>query len=432
MNDVDLDALARRAAADTLAEARSVAESKAALARLLADSTQPAPRAAVIPYHGPIREAERRPRWKIVAVAAVLAVFVGGIGYALVQGSGTIEVSGPAAGGTGTGTGTGTQATSPRVPTASSAATPPSPAATSAPVATAVSPTVPNGDPTNAPSPTATPSAPADPADGFVVPVLVPFGLGDLPYLLPDPAPAPDRALRGEEVWEVPVPTLSQLWVRADSAGLVDAMVQITTQSPPADPGRMLPVDIAGWDLAGATEMATGYAQVTLSDDELSVRVWAKGLTQDDVVAIARALRADGSTWRADPLETDRWTTIQATWSSGAATRSTTVLDPDGDVALELMVGLGTDAHLFAGVLQSGGELRVVDVGGRPGVLGRAGVSGLVVVRDDGVMVVVNSRDPDADLATMAGSLSDLDRGEWEAATTPWPEGADGCIGLFC
>jgi hypothetical protein len=434
VNDAELDALATRAAAQTRAKAGAVADSEVALQQLLADAAAeiPAPRDPVVPYHGPIRDPERRHRWQLVAVAAVVGVFALGIGYAITNGSSTIEIAGPPAGGTGIGA--GPTPPTPADPPASRVSPPPTPTETSAPVSTVA----PNDPATTSPvdshgttDSVAPVDRPADPTAGFFIPELVPFALDDLPYLLPDPPPAADRALRGEEVWEVPVPLLSQLWVRTGAAGTVDAMVQVTTQSPPAAVGQRA-VDVAGWDSAGVTDMPDGYAQVTLGTDEISVTVWAEGLTVDDVLAIARALRADGSSWRAAPLDAEGWAPIQEMWSTGAATRWTTVVDADGDVDLELGVGRGTDVFLYAGVLQSGADLRVVDVDGQPGILGRAGVSGLVVVRDDGVMVVVNSRDPDADLVSLAGSLTRHDRAGWEAATSPWPEGLDGCVGLFC
>ena len=437
MNDADLDALAKRAAARTQAEARDIADSDAALHRLLADSaaTAPAPLAPVVPYHGPLRDADRRSTWKLVAVAAVVAVFVGGIGYALAQGSGTIEIADGPISGTGVGTGddigVGTATSAP--PTAAPATAPPGSAGATT-MATAPGSSTDTAGTNETPGSSAPPStSPADPTAGFFVPELQPVTLDAVPRLLATPPPPADRTYLSANAGDAADPALSQLWVRTTSGDAVDAILHVTTRlSPAIRSGDSSSIAVPGWSSARTWEMAAGTVDVELWGDDVFVELWASGLTEDEVLAIAAELRADGSAWRAERLDAEPWTRFQQMWSTGVAARSALTLDAEGDIDTELDVLLGADAFDSAPLLQATSDLRLVDVGGDPGLLGRPGASGLVVARPDGSIIVIGSRDPEADLVGAATSLVEVDEATWQASGRPRPSDWDGCMSFFC
>ena len=73
----------------------------------------------------------------------------------------------------------------------------------------------------------------------------------------------------------------------------------------------------------------------------------------------------------------------------------------------------------------------VVEVRGRTGLLFRGGVGALIVRHDDTTIVRLASRDPDADLVSVAESLVEVDRADWDAAAGLTVD-VDGCIGFFC
>lgn len=441
MDDHDLDQLGRMAAAHTRAEARAMADSPSALRELLArESAAPSAEPAVVPV-APTRAVER-PRWKLAAVAAAVGVLALGLGWALVNGfGGTIDIVAPAGTGPGLPGGDGTTpGTTPSGTGAPASTQPPSSPATST-VTSSVSSSVSSPTESGAPS-TSTPAtgptssiAPMPPFTGFEVPQVERPQLIDVPLLLPASPIPPENTYLAESASQEDAPlSLSQLWVRAAADGTVDAVLHLGTRiAPTFEQPNGEPIEVSGWDSARSYASVDGIVILELSAPEGVVGVWSQGLTADETEAIAATLRADGAGWTAPTLQEPGWVAVDATWTRGNAIRGLTTLSPgEGDVDTSLDISVGLSMFDGGGVIQLDAELQLVDVNGDQALLRRDGVSALAVKRSDGVLVRFGSRDPDADLVRAARSLAPVDQATWEAASQPWPAGADGCIGLFC
>lgn len=429
MDDHDLDQLGRMAAAHTRAEARAIADSPSALREMLAreSATPSAEPAAVAVTHAGAGE---RPRWKLAAVAAAVGVLALGLGWALVNGvGGTIDIVGP----TGTGAGLpggGSTAPGTTPPGGSTSSTSPGTTAPStAPPESGAPATV---TPTTGPVST---EAPLPPFSGLEIPDVVRPQLADVPLLLPASPMAADNTYLAEGASQEDAPlSLSQLWVRATADGTVDAVLHLGTRiTPTFEQPNGAPIAIAGWDSARTYPTVDGIVILELSAPEGVVGVWSQGLSADETEAIAATLRADGAGWTAPALDGPGWVAIDATWTRGNAIRTLTTLSPgEGDVDSSVDISVGQSVFDGGGVIQLDAELQLVDVDGEPALLRRDVVSALAVKRSDGVLVRFGSRDPDADLVRAARSLAPVDQATWDASSQPWPDGVDGCVGLFC
>ena len=415
MNDHDLDALGRRAAAELRADAEATADSREALDRFLAGlapaNATPTVAATTLP-HASTSSARR---WRVLTAAAVLVTIVVGVAWLARSGSGTIDIVGP-------GTGTGSGAPQPTAPTTPANG----PDATTDPVAS------PASDPTTAPG-TSLPGDLSDPLAGITPPVdATAPTIDDVPTLLPAAPADPERTMTlDSESGPLPA-TLSQLWVRAAPDGRVDAVVQLTTRLAPASPapGGDL-VIVAGWPDARRYESEPGSVFVSLVSPTGVVDARAYGLDEQMVLDIAAGLRPGASGWASTTLATAPWLAVDSTWSAGSATRTLVSLEPrDGDVDSEVAVISGSSmADAAPGFLDA--TIDVVEVRGRTGLLFRGGVGALIVRHDDTTIVRLASRDPDADLVSVAESLVEVDRADWDAAAGLTVD-VDGCIGFFC
>jgi hypothetical protein len=430
MNDHDLDALGRRAAAELRTDAEAVAGSPEALARLLADQA-PANAASTVAAttlpHGGSTSARR---WRVLTAAAVLVTIVVGLAWLARSGSGTIDIVGP-------GPGTGSGAPQPTAATTSPPDATADPAATSAPgsgasSSTATATSVPPSRPTSAPG-TSVPGDRSDPLAGITPPpgATAPT-IDDVPTLLPSAPADPGRTMmRDSESGPQPA-TLSQLWVRADPDGRVDAVVQLTTRLAPASPppGGDL-VIVAGWPDARRYESDAGSVFVSLVAPTGVVDARSYGLDEQVLLDLAAGLRPGASGWASATLATEPWLAVDSTWTTGSAARTLVSLDAgEGDVDSEVAVLSGSSmADAAPGFLYT--TVDVVEVRGRTGLLFRGGVGALIIRHDDTTIVRLASRDPDADLVSVAESLVEVDRSDWEAAAGLTVD-VDGCIGFFC
>lgn len=434
MNDAELDALAKRAAVHTRAEARAVADSEAALARLLADAASdvPEPLAPVIPYHGPIRDPERRPRWQLAAVAAVLAVFAVGIGYALVNGSGTIEVAGPPAAGSGAGTG----------PTISATAPPsslPSSPASSVPDTPQSAPTTAGAPVSSAPAATS-PTSPATTEPVTSMAITVPdFGPGDpsdLPRLLLRPATPSSvtytRVVRSADAVD---PTLTQVWVQlGDGQRIASYVVVHTRASSTPLSGTFLgaePIEVPGWDAVRTSPPGAASFTAELVTGGLVVDVLVSGLDEAAALAILRDIRPGDQRYTV-PTVDDIWIELPSAWSAGVARRELIVLDEvEGDVAWSIDVATGDDL-LGSGLFVADAVLELTEAGGHPALLQRTPIPQLIVLRDDGLMIRVGARNPGDDVVAAAEALIEVDETIFAESTTPRPDEWGDCVSLFC
>ena len=438
MNDHDLDGLGRRAAAELRADADAIAGSREALGLLLAEqlATRGAPTVAATT--APPGNGSSARRWRVLAAAAVLVTIVVGLTWLARSGSGTIDIVGP-------GPATGSGAPLPTAPTTSAAPARPEtttgPAATPAPDSGAPSSpitttSIPPSGPTSAPG-TSVPDDPTDPMAGITPPegATAPT-IGDVPTLLPAVPPDPDRTMvrdgRSAPLDATLPATLSQLWVRADPDGRVDAVVHLTTRLAPASPapGGDLTI-LAGWPDARLYPSAPGSVIVSLVAPSGVVDVRAYGLDEQAVLDIAADLRPAAAGWASSTLATAPWLTVDSTWSTGYFYRTLVSLDAgEGDVDSEIAVGSGWSmADAAPGFLNT--TVDVVEVRGRAGLLFTYGVSALIVRYDDTTVVRLASRDPGADLVSVAESLVEVDRAEWDEAAGLAID-VDGCVGFFC
>jgi len=437
MNDHDLDLLGRRAAAAVRADADAIADSRAALDRLLAGppagSGAGSGPATIAVATSPAGATAHMRRWRVFAAAAVVVMVVLGVAWLARSGSGTIDIVGP-----GPGSGSG-------VPLPTGVTTMPpdtgSPEGSTGPATSAAGSSSPPSAPaaqqgsTSAVPDTAVPdaTAPADPFAGVAPPSdPSPPTVDDVPLLLPAVPAAPDRTMVSESESGALSPTLSQLWVRADGSGRVDAVVQLTTRLAPAAPapgGDLIIVD--GWPDARLYAGAPGAVVVNLVAASGVVDVRAYGLEQPAVLDIASELRAAAAGWESTTLATPPWVHVDTAWSTGFADRRLVSLDDsEGDIDSEVHLTRGWSmADLAPGFLDR--TVSVVQVGDRTGLLFVDGVSGLIVRRDDGTVVRLGSRDPEADLVSVAESLEEVDQATWDAASELTID-RDGCLSLFC
>jgi hypothetical protein len=290
---------------------------------------------------------------------------------------------------------------------------------------------VPTSVPTSAPG-TSVP-VPSDPLTGITPPsgATAPT-IDDVPTLLPAAPADPERTMmRDSETGPLPA-TLSQLWVRAGLDGRVDAVVQLTTRLAPASPapGGDL-VIVAGWPDARRYESEPGSVFVSLVAPTGVVDARAYGLDAQMLLDIAAELRPGAAGWASTTLATAPWLAVDSTWSTGSATRKLVSLEPrDGDVDSEIAVLSGSSmADAAPGFLYT--TVDVVEVRGRTGLLFRGGVGALIVRHDDTTIVRLASRDSNADLVSVAESLVEVDRADWDAAAGLTVD-VDGCISLVC
>ena len=432
LDDDQLDAMGHRAAAQLRAEARSIADSPAALRRLLAEAgtaargTAPAESATVVPLRPPDVGARRRH----LAVAAVIALFVAGIGYALATGmGGSIDIAAPS----GTGDGSGLGGTTPATTTPASTTPGSAPVGSTTPGSTTPGSTTPGSTTPGSTTPgSTTQPASVDPIEAFgEIDTQPPVALDTVPRLLP--GDAFDPALTDRIEYEMPSGKfeLHQTWVRAGADGVVDAVVTATTERDHERFGS--PIAIDGWPAATRNETDDGSILLNLNSDAGTVQLSATGLGLDEVVAIAASLTADDATrsWRSDLLAPPDWTAFDQGWRAGAAVRTVVERGDDGVPQTELTTSVGVSI-VDLGLPFAPGTGRLVEVAGRPALAATsAGAESLVLLDANGTALTVATRDAPDSPADLVASLTEVDQATWDASSSP-PRDVDGCLGVIC
>lgn len=429
LDDDQLDAMGHRAAAQLRAEARSIADSPAALRRLLADdgvtgrAAPPVEPATVVPLRAPDAGARRRH----LAVAAVIVLFVAGIGYALATGmGGSIDIVAPS----GTGNGPGLGGTTPVTTTPGSTTSGSAPGGSTTPGSTTPGSSTP-GSTTAATTPVTAPPTASDPIEAFgEIDTQPAVTIDTVPRLLP--GDAFDPALTDRIEYELPSEEfeLHQTWVRAGADGVVDAVVTATTERDRERFGS--PIAIDGWPAATRNETDDGSILLNLNSDAGTVQLSATGLDLDEVVAIAASLTVDDATqsWRSDLLAPPDWTAFDQGWRAGAAVRTLVERGDDGTPHTELTTSVGVSI-IDLGLPFAPGTGRLVEVAGRPALASSdAGVDALVLLDANGTALTVATRDAPVSPAELVASLTEVDQATWDESSSP---GAyDGCSGVIC
>jgi hypothetical protein len=290
-------------------------------------------------------------------------------------------------------------------------------------------------DPTTAVEPTL-PSVPATEIDalaGLVPPA--PPATVDVPAMLPPtPFAGPSDAVRRD--YQMPldeVTTLTQTWVSPEGAMLQIVSQRNGSSSPSGFQTADVPVDVWPWDEAGAvSSMVDGYGMVILHDPSGSTSLWGAGITNDELVAIARTMSIDPSAdaWRLGADSPGDLVLLHEGWNT-TAFASRTLQWEVGDQRGELVITLGSpdsirlpyqfespafldsvgDATALVGDISSGAAISWSPA---PDVVVVLGISGTV-----------------DEVVAMARSLEFVDVATWEAASTPNTSTDDGCGSYF-
>lgn len=435
MNDDDLDVRSAAEAARIRDQAASIAGTEGALADLLR------PTLPVIAARRP------RPRRRLVAIvgggiaAAVTTVVV--IGVAVERTRDDVRPTGPASSAPVVEPDLVTTTASPPVATTGTVAPSlPTPASTAAPTTDTPDPAPPGTTPQTDPDfSDSTVTAPRDPAGidmmaGWPQPPELTPDLAAVPMLLPTRAvPGATRVEGAEHAGEPGVAgQYVQSWIGADDPSL---LVEITTSMfPNVGNDLATPTTVEGWDLAVLPKMGDGYAGVLMSEPDASVQVWAKGLGQEEVLAIARSLLArpdgqpgwapiitQGSSFPADMVQ------LSAGWVGPSASRT---VDWFGSTHLATVKASSGVASVLLNGVSNAVDTDVTDIGG---VLALAsdlggGRARVAWTTESGVVIEVGYVGTVDDALAFARSLAPVDRAAWEAATTPAPT-REGECGFF-
>ena len=177
--------------------------------------------------------------------------------------------------------------------------------------------------------------------------------------------------------------------MRADSDGLVDGIVQITTR-----------------------------------------------LDQAAVLAATASLRVDvdGKGWTTPALpQPGNWTLVHEGWFTGIASRTLQQQPSDSSNFREMWTVAGyPEAIGTPGLLW--GEITLDAIDGRPALLfdGEGDRSGVTWSPIDDVVVVLGSYGSLDELFEIARSVTEVDQATWEAASTLDTSPGDGCSSMFC
>jgi hypothetical protein len=264
----------------------------------------------------------------------------------------------------------------------------------------------------------------------LVLPTLAPIGPETVRPLLPEPAPPSERTYRSLDVVGSSKASISQTWIRASADGRVTGVVAVVGGNGPHPlPLVGEPLELTGWDTA--VSIPSGNLEVRAQADDVYVSVTVEGLPENDALAVVRSLRTVDEASFTTSLGND-WIELHGQLRGGTARRILTTLSTDGDIDSVLEVHSGTPL-LDLLPLIADTDVRLVTMDdGTLAFLSRGGVSSLVFTTDSGNTVRLGSRDPAADLLTLAGSLRVVDEATWENAAQRWPAGVDGCVSLFC
>lgn len=302
----------------------------------------------------------------------------------------------------------------------------------------------------DAPATSATPSS-NEPATTAGAAVEVPVGLQNWPASSTDPVPIADvpallptvpvagaiTATRFETtVQTAGLYSFTQTWFASDGV----AYVVVTTKigSVPTTPEELrTAVDTSrwptSWDAAYFATSAPPYVNLQLSTARGFVEVRTFGLTEADVLDIARSLQrrpepAEG--WDAPALE-GRFVTFGESVASPYASRALVWHDPTGGVVAELVVATYAEVMTTGWVAES--QADVIDVNGVQAVLVESG--GRVAIAwplADGMFAVFGFQGDRAEAEAIARGFAPVDDATWRAASQPPNPNDDGCQGMFC
>ena len=129
------------------------------------------------------------------------------------------------------------------------------------------------------------------------------------------------------------------------------------------------PVEVARWSQAAFAPMAPGYESIDLLSPSGGARVWAQGLTRDEVIDIAETLYLDGGTLTSDRLS-DVDARSEQQWNQGYAGRTLYQEGADGAIVAEISITSGAGVSALASYALLG-HSTVIDIDGAPGAAHR-------------------------------------------------------------
>lgn len=302
----------------------------------------------------------------------------------------------------------------------------------------------------DAPATSATPTS-SEPATTEGAAVEVPVGLQNwptssadpvtiaaVPALLPTvPVTGAITATRFETAEQTAGLSLfTQTWFASDG----DAYFVVTTTvgSVPTLP-EDLPnaVDTSGWptswDAASFATSAPPYLNLQLSTAGGFVEVQTFGLTEADVLDIARSLQRrpePAAGWDVPSID-GRFVMFGEGVASPYASRALVWHDPNGGVVAELVVGSYAELMTTGWVAESQADF--IDVNGVQAVLIESG--GRVAIAwplGDDMFAVFGFQGDRAEAEAIARGFAPVDDATWRAASQPPNPNDDGCQGMFC
>lgn len=259
-----------------------------------------------------------------------------------------------------------------------------------------------------------------------------------LPYLVPGLA-AGDlgglTAIRSDWVIDGvgPSPRYHQIWFDTERATMVRVETVLHSSATAPEASRT-PVDIDGWDAAFLSDTVDPVVNVHLSLPAATVTVQGVGLSEHEVIEVARSLGArapDRAGWQVG-LPGSAWVSFGEGWDSDRAARGLAWRRDDGTLVGQLEIGYGsvdralTDQHwadtrTFTEV--DGAFAVVTDTRGRIAVTWQPAPD---------VTALFGWIGPADEALAIARSLRRVDRATWEAYAEPDPMTDDGCNSLFC
>lgn len=432
MTDDELDRRSRAEAARISTEAAAIADTDAALAAVL----DPPPKGAARS-----NSARRRPSRLLIGVlaggvAAALTVVVA-VAVAIERdGSSPQPVATQPPGPVAT---IAEQSSSITSSIASSIAT------SSVPEAPPASPTMVAPPGTENPATRPTTTAPADPTAidmlaGWPAATASAPSIDDVPRMLASIEGADRIEQRAGSDASTDYADYVQEFVAAEGPA---ATLSITTRprlsigALPREPNAQLRA-VPGWDDAQNLTTFNGVASATLVEPSGSVRLAATGMSDDELLAIARSMRRRPSApgWDLDLPSTTTFgahdfVPLADGWTAGLATRRLVWFAADSRLA-EVSITAGGAGAVLVNVYVAG-KTTVDNVGGALAVVHDHGAAGAEVEWHPfpGITVVAGYRGSVDDALAFARSLQVVDEATWETATVP-SDYYDGCDSLFC
>ena len=216
--------------------------------------------------------------------------------------------------------------------------------------------------------------------------------------------------------------------------------MQVTTRPGPTYPAPPnptdIPVDMAPWDRVTTQGERERRVNFDLREPSGSVTVWAFGLPQDSVEAVARSLTrrpAGAAGWDvALPPQFSPGSTYLYEGSMGSESLHQLQWSNDQSPVAELIVANGIP-NLFLSGAGHEPDISLLDVGGTPAVAERVALEG----QGDRVVVTWSPTPGELVQLRMIGSLDDarrfldglreVDLATWTNASVTDPSTSDGC-----